>query len=77
MPPASGDASVRRQNVALAPSGWRILIAEALMAQGLQLFLHNADDLRVVGIASDGLEAVHLTTELQLLAGGLGDGQMA
>lgn len=47
-------------------SPWRILIAddEALMAQGLQLFLQIADDLEVVGIASDGLDAMHMTTEL-------------
>lgn len=45
---------------------WRILIAddEALMAQGLKLFIELADDLEVVGLASDGLDAVHLCTRL-------------
>lgn len=46
---------------------WRIVIAddESLMASALKLFLELADDLDVVGVAENGLEAVSLCRELR------------
>ena len=46
---------------------WRIVIVddEALMAGALKLFLELADDLDVVGMASNGLEAISLCRELR------------
>ena len=45
----------------------RVLIAddEALMRTALKIFIESADDMEVVGEASDGVAAVHLATELQ------------
>lgn len=45
----------------------RVLIAddEALMRHALAVFVRNADDMEVVGEASDGASAVHLCTELR------------
>lgn len=45
----------------------RVLIAddEALMRTALKIFIDAADDMEVVGEASDGVAAVHLANELQ------------
>lgn len=46
---------------------WRIVIAddESLMAGALKLFLELADDLEVIGMATNGLEAVSLCRQLR------------
>ncbi|MDO5712029.1 MAG: response regulator transcription factor [Micrococcales bacterium] len=46
---------------------WRIVVVddESLMAGALKLFLELADDLKVVGIASNGLQAVSLCKQLR------------
>lgn len=46
---------------------WRIVIVddEALMAGALKLFLEVSDDLEVVGMAANGLEAISLCRQLR------------